>query len=116
MPKKRISTRTSRQKAAAKVNLAKARKAAANARSANAHGATKAAGYSLKKVAKYKAAAQGHQVGKSTRKVAKEVGMHPNTMKKLLTRESRGTKTIEPKAHTRKKPRKANTRRSGYAA
>lgn len=83
MPKKRISTRTSRQKAAAKANLKKARDAANNARSANRHGDTKAAGYAMKKASMFRAAAGGKQRGK----------------------------TIEPKAHTRQKPRKATVRR-----
>ena len=77
MPKKRISTRTSRQKAAARANLAKARKHAGNARTANKHGATKQAGHSLKKAAMFRAAAAGKQRGKRS-------------------------KTIEPKAHKRK--------------
>jgi len=81
MPKKRISTKTSRQKAAAKLNLAKARKAAANARSANAHGNSKAAGYSMAKSSLFR---------------AKAAGVKPSG------------KTIEPKAHTREPARKAN--------
>jgi hypothetical protein len=88
MPKKRISTKTSRQKAAAKANLAKARKAAANSRAANRHGDSKAAHYSDKKASMFRAAAAGQQRGKPR------------------------SKTIEPKAHTRGKARKANVRRA----
>lgn len=84
MPKKRISTKTSRQKAAAKANLAKARKAAANSRAANRYGDSKAAMYSDKKASMFRAAAAGKQRGK----------------------------TVEPKPHSRQKPRKPNTRRA----
>lgn len=79
MPKKRHSTRTSRQKAASRRNLANARKHAGNARVANQHGALKQATHSLKKSAMFRAAAAGKQRGK----------------------------TIEPKAHSRKKGRAA---------
>jgi len=85
MPKKRISTRTSRQKAAAKANLAKARQAASHARTANRHGASRQAGLLMKKASFYRAKASG----------AKPHG-----------------KTVEPKAHSRQKPRKANVRKA----
>lgn len=88
MPKKRISTRTQRQKAAAANNLKKARAAANNARSANRHGDSKAAGYAMKKASMFRAAAAGQQRGKKR------------------------TATIEPKPHARQKPRKARVRKA----
>jgi hypothetical protein len=78
MPLKRMSTKTSRQRAASKRNLAQARKHAHGAREANAHGGLAQSGMLLRKAAQSRAMAGG----------AKPRG-----------------KTIEPKAHKRPRPK-----------